>query len=72
MRPTAVADDLSSCVPDWVTLRQNYPNRFNRSTMIGFALAADTDLDLAVYDMVGQRIETSSTGRYPAGAHSVR
>jgi hypothetical protein len=72
VRPTAVANDLSGRVPDWVTLWQNYPNPFNSSTTIGFALAADTDLDLAVYDMVGQRIETLSTGRYPAGLHSVR
>ena len=72
VRPTAVANDLSGRVPDWVTLWQNYPNPFNSSTTIGFALAADTDLDLAVYDMVGQRIETLSTGRYPAGVHSVR
>lgn len=71
VRSTAVNDELTGAVPEQVVLRQNYPNPFNSSTTIGFALAADTDLHLAVYDMMGQKVATLSAGRHRAGTHSV-
>ncbi|MRR08924.1 hypothetical protein EG831_02305, partial [bacterium] len=47
------------------------PNPFRSATRIGFALAADGDAAIAIYDVLGRRVRTLLSGRRPAGYHSV-
>ena len=56
-------------VPAGFTLEQNYPNPFNPSTRIMVTLDRVADLDLAVYDLLGRRIRTLSTGSITPGSH---
>jgi hypothetical protein len=50
---------------------QNYPNPFNTSTTIRFDLMESRDINLAVYDLLGRKIETLLDERLQAGVHNV-
>lgn len=53
------------------TLFQNYPNPFNPVTTIAFYLPHSGDIQLEIYDLLGQRIRTLVAGRKIAGLHQV-
>lgn len=58
-------------IPRTFALRQNYPNPFNPSTAIPFELETSAVVELAIYDMLGRKVQTLADGRLPAGSHSV-
>ncbi|GAA5523127.1 T9SS type A sorting domain-containing protein [Aliifodinibius salicampi] len=43
---------------DQLTLHQNYPNPFQRSTNIRFTLAEPSQIKLEIYDSIGRRVRT--------------
>ncbi|NKB70388.1 MAG: T9SS type A sorting domain-containing protein [Candidatus Latescibacteria bacterium] len=53
-------------------LQQNFPNPFNQETTIGFALTQASPVDLAVFNLAGQRLATLARGYYQAGTHMIR
>jgi len=53
------------------SLEQNYPNPFNPSTTICFNLGRKTNLDISVYNILGEKISTIVSGEFTAGSHSV-
>jgi flagellar hook assembly protein FlgD len=54
-----------------VRLDQNFPNPFNPTTAISFALDASSHTTLDVYDVRGALVRTLVDGPQPAGAHRV-
>jgi hypothetical protein len=58
-------------VPRSLELTGNYPNPFNPMTVISFALPAGQDVQLAVFDVRGQRVRTLVDEALPAGFHEV-
>jgi hypothetical protein len=70
LSPTSV-DDNTTVLPTVSSLSQNYPNPFNAQTMISFDLAKPGRVELAVYNIVGQKIVTLIDGEYAAGGHSI-
>ncbi len=58
-------------VPKEFTLSQNFPNPFNPSTSIKFALPVDSKVTLQIYNMIGQVVATLADGNYSAGTHNV-
>jgi hypothetical protein len=52
-------------------LSQNFPNPFNPSTTISFALAQDAPVRLDVFNARGQLVQTLVDGNLAAGPHSV-
>src|SRR5690625_4411415 len=58
-------------LPTQTSLEQNYPNPFNPSTIIRYNLAAESDVQLDVFDTLGRRVATLVEGTKSAGAHTV-
>lgn len=56
--------------PDLFVLNQNFPNPFNSSTRISFTISTASDITLAIFNILGQKISTLFTGRLVSGAHS--
>jgi hypothetical protein len=52
-------------------LAQNFPNPFNPVTTIAFDLPRASMVNLAIYNVKGQRVETLVDGRREAGRHRV-
>jgi hypothetical protein len=54
-----------------IALRQSYPNPFNAAATIEFDLYSWSRVDLAVYNILGQKIRTLVHDRLPAGTHRI-
>ena len=64
-------EDMEALLPSAFNLEQNYPNPFNASTEISFTLSKAADIDLSVYNMLGQKVAALASGMMDAGYHSV-
>jgi len=70
--PTLVEKEYTSQVPQSVALYQNFPNPFNNSTTIHYALSAGADVTLSIFNLLGQKVVTRAQGPRDAGLHEVR
>jgi hypothetical protein len=68
---TSTGGSLVKPVPAEYSLDQNYPNPFNASTVISYSLHKDGQVDLAVYNILGQRVATLVSEYQGPGAHHV-
>ncbi len=57
--------------PRKYALLPNYPNPFNGSTVIGYVLPFSDMVDLSIYNVKGQKIETLFSGYQKYGRHTV-
>ncbi|MBD3169062.1 MAG: T9SS type A sorting domain-containing protein [candidate division Zixibacteria bacterium] len=72
--PTGVDEELGG-VPSTFALEQNYPNPFNATTSINYSVAERSDVNLSVYNLAGQMVETlvddvREAGNYKATWHA--
>jgi len=58
-------------VPETIQLAQNYPNPFNPNTHIDFFLNRAVHIELVIYDILGNKIQTVASGQFSAGPHTV-
>ena len=63
-------DDNNNLQNSYV-LCQNYPNPFNPETTIDYSLPASSNVEIAVFNSIGQKIKTLINKRESAGSHSV-
>ena len=70
---TAVANEDGTTVelPDTATLLPAYPNPFNPSTTIRYAVGAPGPVTVAVYDALGRKVATLVDETRAAGPHEV-
>jgi len=68
--PTDV-EDGPPALPRGFELSQNYPNPFNPSTVIQFTLPRRSEVQLEVFNVLGQRVVTLEEGELEAGPHQV-
>jgi hypothetical protein len=65
-------DDHSQNIrPSTVQLFQNYPNPFNPTTVISWQLAVGSQVELTIYNLLGQEIRKLVNAKQPAGFHKI-
>jgi len=64
--------DNSVEIPSVFSLSQNYPNPFNPSTTISFNLPSESEVNLSIYNILGQLVKTLVNNRLQAGSYSVK
>ena len=52
-------------------LASNYPNPFNPSTTISFALPEEAEVEIIIYDLLGRKVWEQARMSYAAGNHTV-
>lgn len=67
----AGSEDSSVTLPTHFSLGQNFPNPFNPSTTIRYALPIDTHVSIRVIDILGREVLTLVDGAFTAGDHSI-
>jgi flagellar hook assembly protein FlgD len=68
---TTTAVNNNSNIPRVFELSNNYPNPFNPSTKIQFAVPHEQNIALIIYNLLGQRIRTLVQGVYAPGQYTV-
>ncbi|MCB0291781.1 MAG: T9SS type A sorting domain-containing protein, partial [Calditrichaeota bacterium] len=69
---TGTGEPTAAVIPERYELLQNYPNPFNPSTLIRYQLPAAGEVELAVYNLIGQRIKTLVQQHQGAGGYAVQ
>ncbi len=69
--PTAVDQLEDESIPTEYKLHQNYPNPFNPSTTISYQLPQPGNVNISVFNVAGQLVETLLDEHKKAGYHSV-
>jgi len=64
---TGVAEEM----PRSYRLMQNYPNPFNRVTVIRYELPREEEVELVIYNLLGQEISVLDSGKKEAGYYKV-
>jgi hypothetical protein len=67
-----VEDAQEALAPDETTLMPNYPNPFRRATTIEYALEERQEVRLAIYDVLGRRVQVLVDGPKRAGFHRLQ
>lgn len=67
-----VSSDRHELQIESITLHQNYPNPFGKSTTLSYTLPHDTHARLSVFNILGQELTTLVDGYQTAGHHSVQ
>ncbi len=65
------SDDAEEQLPTGFTLYQNYPNPFNPSTDIEFYLDRSGQVELTIYNLLGQKVETLIDEYLGFGMHKI-
>jgi hypothetical protein len=69
---SASLSGVGANLPQQYDLGQNYPNPFNPTTEIEFALPKGGQVNLVVYNVLGQEVKTLVNGQMDAGSHKVQ
>lgn len=69
--PTDVDDPSSTTLPKTFQVNQNYPNPFNPSTTISYSLPTRSEVEIVIFNILGQRVTTLDEGIQSAGEHTV-
>jgi len=59
-------------LPTSFTLKQNYPNPFNPETAIDYVVAQSGHVELAIYNILGDKIKTLVSGYQVAGSYTIK
>jgi len=54
-------------IPETIVLNQNYPNPFNPTTIISFSLAKEDTVQVDIFNLSGQIVQSFQLGVLPAG-----
>jgi hypothetical protein len=68
---SVVAIGELTVLPTTFDVHQNYPNPFNPTTTIKYQLPQNSEVKLAIYNVLGQKVRTLLEGKVEAGYHEV-
>ena len=72
---SAVSNDpngLPEGVPEELTLAPNYPNPTSHQTTLRFGVPAESEIRIAVFDILGRIVRVAVDDRRPAGWHEIQ
>ena len=69
--PNVAVTPVGTNIPSKFTLEQNYPNPFNPNTNIKFSLPKATNVQLVIYNSMGQEVKSLVNEFKNAGSYSV-
>ena len=69
--PTAILEDHTATLPHSFALHQSFPNPFNSSTVIHFALPQSGPVELSLYNLAGQKVTTLANGPHQPGTYTL-
>ena len=67
---SSVASPFEMNAPGGFQLQQNFPNPFNPTTQIFFTVPYSSYVTIAVFDLLGRKVQTIVSGEYAAGTFS--
>ncbi len=68
--PTIISADENNSLPSRVEMT-SYPNPFNARVNISFTLTQESDINLEVFNILGQKVVTLANGSFQPGSHNV-
>lgn len=68
---SSVSENVNTNQPHKFMLQQNYPNPFNPTTMISYQIPMPGDVELSIYNNLGQKVATLVSQTQAAGTYTV-
>ncbi|MCP4568450.1 MAG: T9SS type A sorting domain-containing protein [FCB group bacterium] len=69
--PTDTDDDRPGILPARYSLNQNYPNPFNPTTAISYSLEKRSEVNISIFNILGQKVSMLIDESKPAGSYRV-
>ncbi|QQS37678.1 MAG: T9SS type A sorting domain-containing protein [Ignavibacteriales bacterium] len=63
--------EVEILLPTLFELAQNHPNPFNPSTTIEFSLPVEAQVQLKIFNLLGEKLNVLAQGNYSAGKHNL-
>lgn len=70
IRDLQIQNSSKATQPEDIGGLSNFPNPFNAQTNIRFTLSVSTDVELRIYNLIGQRVRDVKLSSLSAGAHN--
>jgi hypothetical protein len=73
LEKTGISSEIvqTDYIPAEIVLEQNFPNPFNPSTTIKFALPEKSNVILTVFNMIGEKVKDLFAGEMESGYHQI-
>ncbi|MHB1686753.1 MAG: LamG-like jellyroll fold domain-containing protein [Ignavibacteriaceae bacterium] len=70
--PTGIKNNGNSITPSTYSLSQNYPNPFNPTTSISFSVPNQQNVEIVIYNVLGEKVKTLVNKVISAGFHTIQ
>ena len=67
--PTSILDLIE--IPKDYALEQNFPNPFNPATQFVYSLPKISEVNISIYNIIGERVEVLYSGKRNAGKYHI-
>lgn len=63
--------EITGPVPNTFVLNQNHPNPFNPATIISFSLPVESDVNIKLFNLLGQEVTQITNTNFNSGNHKI-